>query len=99
MLPIQQFFIERLSAYRLTKTELAKALSSSKCNDGHQSLNDFFKCNEPDYETAKKIAVVLCMTDEEFEDLWYQTKDQSVRRKIKARIHNKKALAEERKVA
>lgn len=99
MLPIQQFFIERLSEYKLTKTELAKALNASKGLERNQTLNGFFNSPEPDYDTAKKIAAVLCMSDEEFEDLWYQTKDQSVRRKIKARIHSKKLSAEEIKVA
>jgi len=95
MLPIQQFFIEKISENRLTKTDLAKAINSENISDGQKTLNCFFKSAEPDFDTAKTIASALCMTDEEFEDLWYQTKDQAIRRKIKARIRNEKLQLEE----
>jgi hypothetical protein len=99
MLPIQKFFAEKISEYKLSKTEIAKALSSERSSARSSKLENFFNASEPDYETAKKLAKVLCMSDEEFEELWYQTKDQAVRRKIKARIHAIKLGVENLKVA
>lgn len=96
MLPIQQFFIQRISQFRLTKTEIAKKISQT---GGLKKFNDFFNSNDPDIETAKKISDILCMTEEEFEELWYQTKDQAVRKKIKARISNAKTIEDQLKVA
>jgi hypothetical protein len=99
MLPIQKFFAEKISQYKLSKAEIAKAVCPGKSSSRSSKLENFFSSNEPDYETAKKLAEALCMTDEEFEDLWYQTKDQAVRLKIKARIHAIKSGTENLKVA
>ena len=99
MLPIQEYFIEKIADYRLTKTDIIKALSQEKISGARNIVNEFFKTSEPDITTAKKIADILSMTDEEFEDLWYQTKDKAIREKIKARIYREKILLQESQVA
>jgi DNA-binding XRE family transcriptional regulator len=99
MLPVQEYFIEKISGFRLTKNDIARAIDAENASNGKRELKEFFSSPEPDINTARKIASVLCMTDEEFEELWYKTKDQAVRRKIKAKIRDEKLNESRLKVA
>jgi|GEM_PF-2279198 len=93
MLPIQIFLANKIASGKLTKQKIAKSLCPGlKQAECVAKMDEFFTANEPDYNIARKLAGVLDMTDEEFEELWYKTKDQLVRRKIRTRIYNRKTV-------
>jgi hypothetical protein len=99
MLPIQKTFSEKINGFSLTKTEVVKTLSSSDPSFCLKHLNNFLTCEDPDYDTAKKLASVLRIKKEEFDTLWHKTQDQIIRKKIRAKISQKKSLSDELRFA